>query len=250
MKTISTQPAKATCSIMTVSITLIIAIIFLSSCTASASSRHHNFVPGSSKSIEYHYFPDADVYYDSTRPVYHYSHRQHGWQSAKELPHSINISKHRRHLVHAKQHKPWKNKHQQKKHKRRYSGYFEKSHKGRSSNGKLFPVPQRKDSHRHGKNKHKSSHPADKHLHKKHRVNDLWLHNNQRRAYGDSQQINNAARKVFKKKDNYRMAPSGKQAGQKKQRLQKRARRKDVSQQDKNTHARNNMNLRQEERKR
>ena len=111
-------------------------------------------------------------------------------------------------------------------------------------------MPQRKDSHRHGKNKHKSSHPADKHLHKKHRVNDLWLHNNQRRAYGDSQQENNAARKVFKKKDNYRMAPSGKQAGQKKQRLQKRARRKDVSQQDKNTHARNNMNLRQEERKR
>ena len=73
MKTISTQPAKATCSIITVSITLIIAIIFLSSCTASASSRHHNFVPGSSKSIEYHYFPDADVHYDSTRRVYHYS---------------------------------------------------------------------------------------------------------------------------------------------------------------------------------
>ena len=227
MKTISTQPAKATCSIITVSITLIIAIIFLSSCTASASSRHHNFVPGSSKSIEYHYFPDADVHYDSTRRVYHYSHRQHGWQNAKELPHSININKHRRHLLHAKQHKPWKNKHQQKKHKRRYGGYLEKSHKGRSWNGKLFPVPQRKDSHRHGKNKHKSSHPADKHLHKKHRINDLWLHNNQRRAYGDSQQ-----------------------AGQKKQRLQKRARRKDVSQQDKNTHARNNMNLRQEERKR
>ena len=250
MKTISTQPAKATCSIMAVSITLIISIIFLSSCTASTSSRHQNFEHASSKSIEYHYFPDADVYYDSTRRTYHYQHRQHGWQSTKELPHSITISKHRRHLVHAKQHKPWKNKHQQKKHKRRYSGHFEKSHKGHSSNGKLFSVPQRKDSHRQGKNKLKSSYPADKHLHKKRRANDLWLHNNQRRAYGDSRKNNSAARKGSKKKDNSRMAPPDKQAGQKKQGLQKRARRKDASQQDKKKHARNNMNARQEGRKR
>lgn len=191
------------------------------------------------------------MYYDSTQHVYHYRHIQHGWQSAKEFPHSIYNNKHRRHLVYAKQHKPWKNRYMQKNEKRSYSGHFEKSHKRHPSNRNLFSVPQRKYSHRDGENKHKSSHPVDKHLHKKHRVSDRnWHQHNQHSAYSDSQRENKAAGKNSKKRDNYRMVPSDKLAGQKKQGLQKRTPGKDVSQQDKKRYARNNVNARQGGRKR
>ena len=79
----------------TASIALLITTIFLGSCTANAGYRHYDYEPATSKSIEYHYFPNAHVYYDSHRRIYHYRHQQRGWISVKKLPKYIHIDKHR-----------------------------------------------------------------------------------------------------------------------------------------------------------
>lgn len=125
------------------SITVLITAILLSSCTANAGSRHYDYKPAPARSIEYHYFPNANVYYDSHRRVYHYHHIQRGWLSANKLPKNIRIDRHRHHSVYSGDRKPWKNQHLQKKHRsdsgRHLNRHNEKSNERRHSHKPHFP---------------------------------------------------------------------------------------------------------------
>ena len=117
----------------TASIAMLITTIFLGSCTANAGYRHYGYEPATSKSIEYHYFPNADVYYDSHRRIYHYRHQQRGWISVKKLPKYIHIDKHRRYSMRSDHHKPWKNQHLQKKHRKHFDRHDKKASRPRDT---------------------------------------------------------------------------------------------------------------------
>ena len=129
MKTNSNNSANTISKPVTASIALIITIIFLSSCAANAGYRHYDYEPSPSRSFDYHYYPNAHIYFDSRQHLYHYHHKQRGWQSVKKLPKYIHIDKHRHYPVRSNHRKPWKNQHLQKKHRSHFDRHDEKSPK-------------------------------------------------------------------------------------------------------------------------
>lgn len=156
----------------TASIALLITTIFLGSCTANAGYRHYDYEPATSKSIEYHYFPNAHVYYDSHRRIYHYRHQQRGWISVKKLPKYIHIDKHRRYSVRSDHHKPWKNQHLQKKHRSHFDRHFDRYDKKASRRLHTYKAYSRQHSfmidqawHNRG-----TAQPDGNHSYMKHRV--------------------------------------------------------------------------------
>ena|GEM_PF-2400746 len=110
-------------------IMLTITIVFLSGCT---TTRHHDYAhhsgPSASLSIEYHYFPDVDVYYDVRRHLYHYHHTQRGWLTVKTLPHYIRIDRRQHNVVRSRHQRPWQDRHAHK----RPRSYSDKRHSPRT----------------------------------------------------------------------------------------------------------------------
>ena len=142
MKISTSYPTETGRRLIASLIMLIGAILFLSGCTATTQHRHHDYqnAPTPSVSIEYQYFPDADVYYDIHRQVYHYHHARRGWVSVTNLPRHINIDKRRHHVVRSSHHQPWKHGHANKHHRRHDD-----------------PPRPRKQDHRRQKDQNKSS---------------------------------------------------------------------------------------------
>jgi len=191
---------------LTASIALIITIIFLSSCTANAGYRHYDYESSPSRTVDYHYYPNAHVYFDSHRHLYHYHHMQRGWQSVKKLPKYIHIDKHHRYSVRSDHRKPWKNQHLQKKHRshidRNFDRHDEKVLKHRhtyKSHSPRHAIISHQTQHNHG-----TAHHNGNRQHKKHRT-DVYQQqqgNGQRAPEQDHENITPANKFTDRKGDN------------------------------------------------
>ena len=109
-------------SLLNLSLMIVIALM-LSGCLAHSPQRHgnphyvHREAPRAEVIFNYHYYPDAHVYYDTHRRLYHYHDKYRGWISVRILPGYIHLGGHghRHHIVNSKHNKPWKLKHRNKR---------------------------------------------------------------------------------------------------------------------------------------
>jgi len=239
MKTYTNNTDAKNQGLLPAGLTFLIAIIFLSSCTANAGYRHNNFGAVSSTSFEYHYFPDAHVYYDTHRRMYHYHHKQHGWLSVKQLPPYIHLDRHQRHLLRSGHQTPWNNQHLYKKNR----SHFNSKHNDQSSRRHKSPGEHR-PQHRN-----KASHTGDNRPHEKDKVfeNNRHLRNRTNLFHKDHRE-NNPVSKAPDRRRNYQQTPAGKQTGGKILRQGKSTRHRKVSGQANNRHARSDLRERQGDR--
>ena len=224
----------------TARITLLIATIFLGSCTANAGYRHNHYEPATSKSIEYHYFPNAHVYYDSHRRVYHYHHKQRGWLSVKNLPKYIHLDRHRRYPVRSDHQKPWKKHHLQKEQRSHFDRHIDKHNKKtpRSRHTYKAHSPQHSikiDQARHNREKshQDKNHPQMKHTADVHKQRKSSRQN----ALKEAQKNIRQSYKFTEKKSRNRHTTAVKKTGRKMQnthQYQKNERRRGDAKQGKN----------------
>lgn len=117
MKTFTGRQSRRLPRLVANGMMLTIAIVLLSGCTATSNHRYYDRHPGpgAALSIEYHYFPDIDVYYDIHRHLYHYHHAQHGWLTVKTLPHYIRIDRRQHNVMRSHHQRPWQDRHAHKR---------------------------------------------------------------------------------------------------------------------------------------
>lgn len=214
MKTNFSNSANTISRPVTASIALIITIIFLSSCAANAGYRHYDYEPSPSRSFDYHYYPNAHVYFDSRQHLYHYHHKQRGWQSVKKLPKYIHIDKHRQYPVRSNHRKPWKNQHLQKKHLSHFDRQDEKSLRRRHAYKEDFPRHEITDNQK--RLNHERAHHYGNRSNKKSRTD---VSNQRPRieqyAYQKGHVNSMPGNKFTAKKSNNRHASADNQAGHK-----------------------------------
>lgn len=183
MKALTRRPAEICHQLTTASIVLIVAAVFLSGCTAT-SGHYYDYDPGPSASTRYYYFPDAHVYYDIHRDLYHYHHPYRGWLKVRTLPHYIHINRTRYHVLYSRHHRPWKDNHAFKHHRSHSDGYRsheqkkhrEKSHKRHDSNYRQTPLRYEAHNKKPQLN-HESSNRAEPRVQKRYKD----VHNKQHR---------------------------------------------------------------------
>ena len=240
MKTYTNNTDAKNQGLLPAGLTFLIAIIFLSSCTANAGYRHNNFGAVSSTSFEYHYFPDAHVYYDTHRRVYHYHHRQHGWVSVKQLPAYIHLDRHHRQLLHSGHQRPWNNQHLHKKNR---------SHSNSKHFVKSNPRNNLADRHRaqHTRN---ASHAADNRLHTKHKVIKNNQHQkNKANVFHENRRGKHPVAKAPVRRRNDLQTPAGKQTEKKRLGQGNTSQHHVMSGQANNRYGRNDVHERQGDRK-
>ena len=251
MKPNSINSANTINKPLTARITLIISIILLSSCAANAGSRHYDYESPPSGTFDYHYYPNAHVYFDSHRHLYHYHHKQRGWQSVKKLPKYIHIDKQRRYSVRSDHRRPWKNQHLQKKHRGHIDKHFDSHDKkalkhrhGYKSRSRRHAIISHQTQHNDG-----MAHHDGNRQHKKHRA-DVYQQrksNWQRVPKQDHKNIRPANKFTDRKVDNRHRAADKNtdRKMQNKQRHRKREPRRAEFKKNKNRATRNDRGSRQ-----